>query len=341
VEVPSAPPRTRERERRRALVLLVVLSPTIAEFLTGSTPITGLVLNPLGFVIPVAALLGLYGAGVVLVRELVVRWRKGWASVFLLGAAYGILEEGIAVHTFFQPGGNPVGALGSYGRALGVNWVWAVGLTLFHAAYSIALPILLVRLVHPALRSEPWVTDGQLRWTGGFYVTTVVLLFAAVGSKPGPALLGLFLAIVACFVAAARWAPANLLEGRPGAPTDSGFGFAFAGAVLFSGWILLGGILEHVVPAWLTLLGLLAVAGLSAVWVLLRVGTRDHEWQLFGWASGMLVPLFLWDVVLEFVRVPGLLAVTAGMLVFAIWLGRKIRRAAGASRGPSLGVEPA
>jgi hypothetical protein len=91
---------------------------------------------------------------------------------------------------------------------------------------------------------------------------------------------------------------------------------------------------ETGLPACLTVLGLLAASGLAVVWVLLRVGTREHEWRLFGWTFGMLVPLFLRDVVLEFVLVPGILAVTAGMLASRIWLGLKIRAPGGLRVGP-------
>ncbi|MCG2769572.1 MAG: hypothetical protein L6435_14495 [Anaerolineae bacterium] len=36
-----------------------------------------------------------------LIRELRVRWGKGWPTVFVLGAAYGVLEEGLMVKSFF------------------------------------------------------------------------------------------------------------------------------------------------------------------------------------------------------------------------------------------------
>ena len=54
-----------------------------------------MVLNPVQFVFQIVANLGLYGPGVILIREAFVRWKKGWASVLILGAAYGILEEGL------------------------------------------------------------------------------------------------------------------------------------------------------------------------------------------------------------------------------------------------------
>src|SRR5437667_292080 len=83
---------------RRPLLALILLSPVIAEMLSGSTP-------PLEWLNPIAALLliWLYGAGVLVMRETAVRWKTGWPSILLLGAAYGIIEEALEVKSFFDP----------------------------------------------------------------------------------------------------------------------------------------------------------------------------------------------------------------------------------------------
>lgn len=44
-----------------------------------------------------------------------------------------------------------------YGRALGLNWVWALNLTAFHAIVSITIPILLVELLFPKQAALPWL----------------------------------------------------------------------------------------------------------------------------------------------------------------------------------------
>ena len=58
---------------------LFFLSPMLAELLSGSAP-------PVEFFSPFALLVlaALYGSGAILVRELRVRWRKGWPTVFAL-----------------------------------------------------------------------------------------------------------------------------------------------------------------------------------------------------------------------------------------------------------------
>jgi len=74
------------------LASLILLAATLAEFLTGSTPLPLIVIYPPGFVFNV----GLYGGGALLIREATIRWRKRWGAVLLLGGAYAVGEEGFA-----------------------------------------------------------------------------------------------------------------------------------------------------------------------------------------------------------------------------------------------------
>jgi hypothetical protein len=76
----------------------------------------------------------------------------------LLGAAYGVLEEGLMVCSFFNPKWMDLGQLGIYGRWLGVNWVWAEMLIIFHSVYSITVSVALVELTFPKRSNESWVS---------------------------------------------------------------------------------------------------------------------------------------------------------------------------------------
>src|SRR5438128_4188297 len=113
--------------RRHPVLCLLLLSPGIAEYLSGSSPVAALVINPRQFVFQIVANVGLYGPGALLVREATVRWRKGWATVLLLGAAYSLLAEGVALSTLFNPPAGPVGALGDLGPWLRRRWARAEG----------------------------------------------------------------------------------------------------------------------------------------------------------------------------------------------------------------------
>jgi hypothetical protein len=44
----------------------------------------------------------LYGSGAIVMRELKIRWRKDFRGFLLLGGAYGKLEEGLMVKSFFD-----------------------------------------------------------------------------------------------------------------------------------------------------------------------------------------------------------------------------------------------
>src|SRR5947209_19760787 len=79
------------------LLFLLLLTPGIPEYLSASSQLTVLVINPVLFFLFLAANLGLYGSGALLIREAMITWRRGWASVFRLGTAYVIAEEGLAL----------------------------------------------------------------------------------------------------------------------------------------------------------------------------------------------------------------------------------------------------
>ena len=156
---PTAPPEPdtitaplRQRPWAAALTLYL-LAPVLAELLTGATP-------PLQFVNPMTflTLTALYGSGALLIRETARRRGLGWGSIVLLGAAYGVLEEGLVVTSWFNPYWPDILYLHGYTRALDTNWYWALGLTAFHAIFSITLPITLVEAAFPTLAPLPWLS---------------------------------------------------------------------------------------------------------------------------------------------------------------------------------------
>ena len=69
---------------------LFFLSPLIGELLSGSAPPAEF-FNPVGFIM----LAVLYGGGAILAREMTHRWDKSWPTLLVLGAAYGVAEEGL------------------------------------------------------------------------------------------------------------------------------------------------------------------------------------------------------------------------------------------------------
>ena len=154
-------------------LVLFFLAPAIGELLSGSAP-------PAEFFNPIILLLlsSLYGSGALLMREFKVRWNKGYVSLLVLGAAYGIIEEGLMVKSFFDPGWMDLGILGAYGRWLEVNWVWSEWLTIYHAIFSIVIPITLVELAYADVRNERWLSNREL--AGVTSLLCVVTVFGCV-----------------------------------------------------------------------------------------------------------------------------------------------------------------
>jgi len=181
-------------------LVLFFLAPAIAELLLGSSP-------PSEFFNPFILLLlsSLYGSGALVVRELKVRWDKGYVSVFVLGAAYGIVEEGLMVKSFFDPEWMDLGILGVYGRWAEVNWVWAEWLTIYHALFSIAIPTTLVELAYHERRNERWVGNRKLAGLGVLLgaVTAFGFLFL---TKYRPPLVQYLLSVMAAvFLVIVAW----------------------------------------------------------------------------------------------------------------------------------------
>lgn len=97
VEAPVPPP----LPRRIALVAaLLLLSPICAEYLIGYDQIIGRPLELLGGLLILAPL---YGTVAVLIREAVRRTGRGWPTIVLLSAAFGLVQAGLIDQSLFNP----------------------------------------------------------------------------------------------------------------------------------------------------------------------------------------------------------------------------------------------
>ncbi|GAB2912049.1 hypothetical protein GCM10027047_07790 [Rhodococcus aerolatus] len=141
-------PGDRTRAGHRAALSLVVLAPLVAELSWGSTRLSQLA----GLLLYWPA----YGAGALLVREVVRRRGGGLPAVLVLGVAYGVLEEGLALQSLTSPTlFRSITDL--VPRVEGVNVGYALMVLTYHAVISIAAPIALAELVHPRVRRTPWL----------------------------------------------------------------------------------------------------------------------------------------------------------------------------------------
>ncbi|TMI15167.1 hypothetical protein E6H35_02965 [Candidatus Bathyarchaeota archaeon] len=281
------------------LLCLLILTPGIPEYLSGSSNMALLVLNPPVFFLLLAANLGLYGSGVILIREAKIRWNKGWGSVFLLGAAYGIVEEGLALRTLFNPMSPVVGNLGVYGHWLGVNWVWTVGLVIFHSVFSIGLPIFIFGLAFPELKSKSLVSTRGIRISVLTLTVDSLILSLVVNYWPTEiaGLLILSSIVVALLVVAAKKLPADYLKTVRTEPRWRPRAFFLLGVAFFPIWLLAGGF-----SAGVNLFPPVAMVFdiVVSLWILRLIfrsmGTQLNQAHKVAFAFGLISPILIFGI---------------------------------------------
>lgn len=153
-------------------VALFLLAPLVAEFLLGNLPITAL---------PTLAVLApLYGGGALLIRETTRRLGRGWPTMTAFAAAYGVLEEGIATMSLFNPHYANAHLMDTgYVPALGIAVPWTLTVITMHTAWSICTPIALVETLTRDRRTQPWLGRPALA------VTTALLAAGVAGTIYG------------------------------------------------------------------------------------------------------------------------------------------------------------
>ena len=281
------------------LLCLLILTPGIPEYLSGSSNMALLVLSPPIFLLLLAANLALYGPGVILIREAKIRWNKGWASVFLMGAAYGIVEEGLALRTLFNPTSSVVGNLGVYGHWLGVNWVWTVGLVIFHSVFSIGLPIFIFGLAFPDLKSKSLVSTTGIRISILVLATDSVFLSLLVNYWPAEiwGLLILSSIVEALLVVAAKKLPADFVKSVRSEPRWRPRAFFLLGAAFFPIWLLAGGFAAaaNLFPPVVMVFDIVASLWLLRL-VFRSMGTRLNQPHKVALAFGLTSPIIIFGI---------------------------------------------
>ena len=138
-----------------AALTLAILAPLIAELGVGSIPASKAWTLPFfGYV---------YSAGALLIREVVRRRGLGVGSMLALGLAYGLLEEGLALGSLTSTTLYPVADWAP--RLLGFNTAFSLWVLPYHAVFSIVVPIMIVDLIFPRLRTQPYLrTSGLIVW---------------------------------------------------------------------------------------------------------------------------------------------------------------------------------
>jgi hypothetical protein len=313
--------------RRYSLIFLVVMAGCLAEFLTGSTPLLRAFTEPIGF----AFNLGLYGGGAILIREAAIRWGKRWGAILLLGGAYAVGEEGFAAKTMINPI-SPIIGNQLYSHWMGVNWVPLVDLTVFHAAFSITVPLLFVELLFPETKGRRLVGNVGLAVDMVIYGLTVLLLSLYLGDPYRPSVyVTLFLAVYAsAFIAAAYLVPRSFLQARGERPDRRERDFIFLGLVFMGGFFLTSGaltpgwILERFLPWPVTAVLILPLAGFTAWYLVRHAGRSENDLVKVDFVLGMILVFVPIDTIGELSGDTGVLLFTALVLAMLLLIRRRL-----------------
>ena len=188
-----AVPDDRPRNRRAAL-LLALLAPLCAEVSLGTVPLrmawAWLVFAPL------------YSAGALFLRELLRRSGGGYGNLLLLGVAYGLVEEGLVLQSLTSP--HLYGAAGWAPRLFGVNTAYTELNLVYHALFSITVPVILVEYLFARHGTAPYLRRGGVIAAGVVALLGGALLRVSVppSEDPGYTMPLLGVAIVALLATA-------------------------------------------------------------------------------------------------------------------------------------------
>jgi hypothetical protein len=265
-------------KRIAAVITLALLSPLIAEYLSGSLSLAEFGALPV--------MLAMYGGGAVVIRETVRRSGRGWLSILLLGLAYALVEEGIADQSLFNPNFQGLRLLDpGFIPALGIGVPWTLYVLAIHVIWSIAVPIALAESLFPSMRREPWMGRIGVTVAAFFYVAGVALItvffakkFFASPAQIAASAIGAAVLIVAAFV---------LPREKP-TPASAGprpWIIAVASFLATSAFVLLYG---QGVSRW----PWLAASGMAALLVLMLAFAIYRRWtpaQIYAAAAGALL----------------------------------------------------
>lgn len=276
---------TETKGRGKAAWTLAILAPVSAELTLGVTPLQ---LSWLMFPL----LIPMYGAGVLLIREVTRRVGGGWPSLILLGMAYELVEDGIGLQALTSP--TIAYNAAEWGpRVLGFNTAYWQAQTGYHIVFSVLIPIMLTDILFPQHRQRRYLKGRGLLGVGIAAIIGVGLIRAFVPPSIDPGyqtplagLVGIVVAVTVLTVLALVVLPARKPAPAVGtlAPRPATGGVVAALAtqafliLLFP--LEIGDLTTFGDSAWMLIP--MAVAALLAV----VVGAAVHRWSSApGWSD--------------------------------------------------------
>lgn len=246
-------------KRAAPAFLLLLLSPLVAEYLSGSM---GMALMPL---LPLFMLL--YGGGALLIREVARRFGRGYSTMLLLALSYGILEEGIWDQSLFNPNFNGMHLL-DYGfvPAVGLALPWTLYVLAIHVVWSVLVPVAIAEALS-GRGTEPWLKIPGLLLSGVAYLMGggIILYFSmhmqhfiASAAQIGASAVAAVICIALAFFVPVRPAAVRNVSLPP-------LIVAVLGLVITTAFVLTYAQGSKLAP-WFVVLGVMAVLTLGCLW---------------------------------------------------------------------------
>src|SRR6266699_1010025 len=120
------------RQCWKPVLLLRVLSPFLAEVISGGTPVTVFFLPWVFF----PYVIFLYGIPVLILREVAARRKFGLLGLWCLGLIYALYNEGLFAQTLFYPHHAPLDTFSTYGLVANVRIPFALWISFWHGLFS-------------------------------------------------------------------------------------------------------------------------------------------------------------------------------------------------------------
>ncbi len=162
--------------RLKAAWTLVLLAPLCAE-----GALTGISLPTIWLAFPL--LIPIYGAGVLLVRELVCRAGAGWLGLLIMGIAYELAEDGLGLQALTSP---HLYNAASWGRVFGVNVTYWESQIAYHLVFSVLIPVVVTNLIFKRHAARPYLKPFGTIVTAVVFVIGIALTRLAIAGTQDP-----------------------------------------------------------------------------------------------------------------------------------------------------------
>ena len=291
--------------RAAPAMLMMILAPCFTELLLGGTRLSTLIAFPLVLLMEILV----WGGGAVLLRALIRKLRLGWNSLLLFALALAVAEEFVIQQTSLAPLVIQLKGV-EWGRAAGLNYVYALWALVYEAAWVVLFPTLVAELVFPDRRAETWLSKPMavvlavlfvlgaiMAWFAWTHIARVQTFHLAIYNPPRLALLAAIAVICGLFVWGIKFPPTFGHAWRPPGPAV----IALLGGVWGIVWFLLVVLAFGIAPSLSA--PAVCAAGAAVVLVIMLVlprwashaaWTQRHSYCLFAGAlTGAMAISFL------------------------------------------------